>query len=205
MNTDREILKRVYTAKTKEELMDAYNEWAKDYDTDLSEFGYEAPLESVSKFLKYVSPDQNVIDAGCGTGLVGSMLKEHGFRGIHGLDYSVEMLQVAEGKSVYEKLYHADLTLPLEIEADIYDALICVGTFTYGHVSADAFDSLVKIVKPGGHIVFTVREGAYDDMNYRKKMVQMEHDSLWELKELTDAVYFSGEEITCKVCVYKVL
>lgn len=205
MNTEKNILKKVYNAKSKEELMDAYDSWAKQYDSDLEEFGYEAPVESVRMFLRYVSADSHVLDAGCGTGLVGALLRDNGFSRLHGLDYSSMMLKAADKKRIYNKLFHADLTLPLDILPDTYDALICVGTFTYGHVSCDAFDSLVRIVRPGGNIVFTVREGAYDDMNYRDKMVQMEYEKLWELKEMANAVYFSGEKVNCKVCSYVVL
>ncbi|WP_022849664.1 class I SAM-dependent DNA methyltransferase [Limisalsivibrio acetivorans] len=205
MNTEKSILKKVYTAKTKEELMEAYNEWAREYDGDLEEFGYQAPVESVNTFLKYVDSDAKVIDVGCGTGLVGSLLCKNGFCGIHGLDYSKDMLEVAGEKDIYDNLFHADLTMPLDLKEKAYDALICVGTFTYGHVESDAFERILSLVKPGGHIVFTVREGAYDDLNYREKMVEMEAKKLWELKEMTDAVYFSGENVSCKLCTYEVL
>jgi len=205
MNTDKEILKKVYTAKTKSELMSAYDEWAGDYEKDLDDFGYRAPLESVGRFLKYVPASAEIMDAGCGTGLVGYLLSENGCENISGLDYSEKMLTEAHKKNIYKELFHADLTRDIDIQPDSYDALICVGTFTYGHVHSDAFDRIADIVKPGGYIVFTVREGAYEELEYRKKMVQMEYDGVWELQELTDAVYFSDDQIHCKLAVYKVL
>ncbi|PLX68567.1 MAG: class I SAM-dependent methyltransferase [Denitrovibrio sp.] len=205
MNTNKEILKKVYSAETTEELMEAYGAWAKGYDADLADFGYRAPSESVNLFMKYVPAEAKVIDVGCGTGQVGILLAEQNFADIDGMDYSKEMLEVAGEKSVYAELFHTDITKPLNVKARKYDALICVGTFTYGHVAGDAFERLANIVKSGGYIVFTVREGAYDELNYRDKMVQMEYNKIWELKELVDAVYFKEEEIGCKIAVYRVL
>ena len=50
------------------------------------------------------------------------------------LDYSKEMLDEAEKKGVYRKYIQADLSRPVDIEDNRYDAIVCVGTFTYGHV-----------------------------------------------------------------------
>jgi len=203
MNTGKEILKKVYTAKSKSELMEAYNNWAEEYDKDLDEFGYKAPAETVEYFVKYVNKGTRIIDVGCGTGLVGELLTARGFGNIDGLDYSENMLEVAKTKNIYKELIHADLSKKLNLSNNLYDALICVGTFTYGHVQKEAFESLAQIVKPGGHIIFTVREGAYDDLCYRDKMVEMEVRKIWELKEMVDAVYFTDDNISCKICVYE--
>ena len=46
------------------------------------------------------------------------------------------------------------MNLPLDIETDSYDAVICSGSFSYCHIIATAFDELVRITKPGGFICF---------------------------------------------------
>ena len=47
MVTDNQTLEKVYTAKNHEELMDAYKDWAADYDADtVDRFGYVAHAPS---------------------------------------------------------------------------------------------------------------------------------------------------------------
>ena len=97
MSNRKEIHDRVLNAAGKDELMAAYKEWADKYDTDLiDEMGYVAPVIAGKLLLKYVNdPAVEILDAGCGTGLVGAFLSENGYSNITGLDYSPEMLSQA--------------------------------------------------------------------------------------------------------------
>ena len=58
----------------------------------------------------------------------------------------------AESKGVYQQLFKEDMNKDLSIPDDSYDATICVGTFTYAHVGSSAFDKLIRVTHPGGHI-----------------------------------------------------
>ncbi|MFW5733867.1 MAG: class I SAM-dependent DNA methyltransferase [Oceanidesulfovibrio sp.] len=205
INMDKAIFDKVYNAKDHEILMDAYKDWAGKYDSDLAEEGYVAPAASAAVLDNYLE-DKNayILDAGCGTGLVGELLAKAGYKNQDALDYSKEMLDEAAKKGVYKKLLQADMTKPLEIADDTYDAIICVGTFTYGHVGPDAFGELIRVTRNGGYICFTVREGAYEEHDYRKHMLKLEGKGCWELEELREADYIKGDNVTCKVCLYRV-
>lgn len=207
MVTKNQTLEKVYTAKNHEELMEAYKDWASDYDTDtVDNFGYVAHVASANALNKMVEKkDAYILDAGCGTGLVGEELARKGYDTMDALDYSKEMLDEAEQKKIYRRLFQADLSKPLDIETDRYDAVVCTGTFTYGHVKASAFDELVRITKPGGIICFTIREGAYEDYGYRQRMIALEQQKSWELLSMYDTDYLKNENIKCKMCTYKVL
>lgn len=202
---DKAIFDKVYNAKDHDVLMDAYKDWAGQYDADLEQEGYVAPAAAAAILDTYVE-DKNayILDAGCGTGQVGALLAKAGYTTMDALDYSEDMLAEAEKKNVYKKLTQADLTRPLDIADNTYDAIICVGTFTYGHVGPDSFGELIRITKDGGYICFTVREGAYEDHDYRKHMLNLEGTGCWELEELRQADYIRGESVTCKVCLYRV-
>lgn len=45
--------------------------------------------------------DVRILDLGCGTGLVGEQLYNMGYKNIDGIDFSDELLKVAESKKVY--------------------------------------------------------------------------------------------------------
>ena len=206
MISDNKTLDKVYTARTHEELMDAYKDWAGNYDADtVDHFGYVAHIATAKGLDRFMEDRSGrVLDAGCGTGLVGEVLADMGYEKMDALDYSREMLDEAEKKDVYEQCIHADLSKQLEIEDNTYDAVTCVGTFTYGHVDANAFDELIRVTKPGGIICFTIREGAYEDYGYRQKMIDLELKNAWELLAMEDEDYLKNEGVSCKLCTYKV-
>lgn len=186
--------------------MDAYKDWAQDYDGDTVEnFGYVAHVVSAKALNKFLPQRETaILDAGCGTGLVGELLREMGYQTIDALDYSREMLQVAQDKGVYDAYHHADLSKPLLMDQNTYDAVICVGTFTYGHVGPQAFEELIRITKPRGVICFTIRDGAFEEYDFRENMVSLEREGAWELLEMSDAPYLSKEGVNCKLCTFAV-
>jgi len=68
------------------------------------------------------------------------------------------MLAEARQKRVYQALDCMDMNQPLAIAADAYDAVTCIGTFTSTHVAPEALFELVRVTRPGGAVVFTVRD-----------------------------------------------
>ena len=102
--------------------------------------------------------DLRILDVGAGTGLVGSFLRDHGYSNIDALDISQKMLDEAKKLNIYKDMFCVALgEKPIPgIENDQYDAAICVGTLTVGHVKPVALDEIVRIVKPGERIVFKI-------------------------------------------------
>ncbi len=205
MANRKEIHDRVLNAKSKEELAEAYGEWAEQYDTDLiGEMGYVAPTIASELLLEYVGNKQaRILDAGCGTGLVGENLNQKGYVNIEGLDYSEQMLKKARSKEVYVKLHQGDLTSQIDLFDNSYDAIISVGTFTCGHVGPEAFDELIRITKPGGHVCFTVRDRAWDEDNYRLAMDKIEKRGDWQCLDEKTTKYIEQDGSNCNICIYQ--
>jgi len=206
MSKRKEIHDRVLNAASTDELMAAYREWADKYDDDLlNEMGYVAPIFTCKLLQTYLfGKDAYILDAGCGTGLVGALMHKDGYRNIEGIDYSRHMLDKAREKDVYQALHQADLTQPLKMPDDTYDAIVSVGIFTCGHVGPDALDELARITKPGGVVCFTVREQAWEEDDYPQRLRDMENNDIWELHELRTTDYIKQEGARCKVCLYKI-
>lgn len=205
MSARESILEKVYNPADSQELMSAYSDWAAEYDRDtVEEFGYVGYKVCAELMDKHLNGDfkAHILDAGCGTGLVAEILQPRGYASQDGLDYSREMLDQAEKKGVYENLFQMDLTRPLDIKDNTYDAVVCAGTLTYGHVGPQVFSEFVRITKPGGIICFTIREGAYEDYDYRKQMLRMENEGAWELVEMLDEDYYR-DKVKGKMCVYR--
>ncbi|WP_419787432.1 class I SAM-dependent DNA methyltransferase [Pseudodesulfovibrio sp.] len=207
MQETPEIWIATYEAKTPEELSEAYRLWACDYDHDTCEgMGYVGPKVAADLLDRHLdSCKAKVLDAGCGTGLVGKSLNQMGYERLHAMDISKDMLAEAENKDVYDKLFQADMSRNLHIAADSYDATICVGAFTYAHVGPEAFDELARITRPGGYICFSLRDGAYQEYGYRQRLLALEENNVLELKEMLDTDYLSKEDVSAKYCICEVL
>ncbi|MDX1520821.1 MAG: class I SAM-dependent methyltransferase [Anaerolineae bacterium] len=180
---------------TVETVKDFYAKWAEDYDADVSDEAYVAP-RIVVKLLTGLAPDEavgivpgdpalEIIDAGCGTGLVGIILREHGYRHIDGFDLSPEMVEKAAALGLYRELKgDIDLTHPLTAYHNrLYDVAICCGVFTLGHAPPTALQQLIDLVKPGGLIILSTRTSYYDQSNYQAVSDAYERDG--RLKLLT--------------------
>ena len=206
MSKRRDIHDRVLNATSTEELMTVYGEWAEKYDHDLlDEMGYVAPMIACDLLKRYLDRKAaRILDAGCGTGIVGQLLHQGGYGNIEGLDYSPQMLAQAEGKGIYTALHRGDLTKTLAIGDNAYDAVISVGTFTCGHVGPEAFGELVRITSPGGFLCFTVREQAWDADDYRARVQAIEAGGRWIEQEVLTADYIREEDARCKVCLFSV-
>ncbi len=206
MKKTPKLWEATYEADTDSQLLNAYQKWAALYDKDTCDtMGYVGP-QVAAKQLDYHLDSKacRVLDAGCGTGLVGKVLSGLGYQNLDAMDFSQDMLEEAEKKSVYDRLFNEDMNKPLSFDDNTYDATICVGTFTYAHVGPEAFSELLRVTRPGGYITFTIRDGAYEAYGYRDKMLDMEALDQWELQELRQENYLVHEGVTAKFFTYQV-
>ncbi len=207
MSGSEHLWQETYEAKNPEELSQAYKKWAPMYEHDtVKRMGYVAPTMASRLLDNYLeSQESSIMDAGCGTGLVGKALTELGYSKLEAMDYCEHMLAEADKKNIYGNMMQVDMNQPLEIPDNSYDASICVGAFTYAHLGPDAFNELARITRPEGFVCFTVRDGAYQQYGYRARMLEMEHLGVWELQEMIHDPYLVDEKVTAKFCLYKVL
>jgi len=190
----------------KKELEELYRVWADNYDYDVVEvIGYVGHFITTEILLKYVDNSKSkILDAGCGTGLVGEVLHEKKFNNIVGIDFSQSMLEQAFKKNVYQSLDLADLTEKLIYKDNTFDAIICAGTFTCGHVGPEAFFELIRVTKTGGYISFTVRDQEWDCLPYEETIKELEEKNLWFCMERFITDYNVAESVSCQLCLYKV-
>ncbi len=151
-------LGKVYDAKAPEQVAAAYDAWADSYDAEMAAAGYRHPSIGCALLARHAPRGTGpVLDAGCGTGLLGDWLGILGFEPIEGLDLSAGMLAVARAKRRYVRLHQLSLGQPLPFADGQFGAVISTGVFTTGHVGAEALPELIRITKSGGPLVLTVK------------------------------------------------
>ena len=196
---DKDVSKKVpiYKLKTTEEIMKYYDEWGTNnkYDKDMVEWDYTGPKETVEAFKKYANNKEiKIYDAGCGTGLVGVELKNSGYTNFDGVDLSQKLLDLVP-KGLYKNLSKADLNKPLNIKDNEYDAVLCVGTFTFGHVKPPALDEFIRITKNKGLLCFTINEGIYEKYGFDKKIKGLSDNKSWIMKEFFKSDYIASKNV----------
>lgn len=162
-------LSRVYDNPAEKQAL--FDDWAPTYDHDLvDELGYVADAEACRHFESLV-PDRaaRILDAGCGTGLVGRRLYQAGYRDLHGSDYAEKMLVQAGASGVYRSLVRHDLTRPVVTETP-YDAAIAVGVFAFSVLSAEHLENITSSLKPGGFALVTVNGKAWNEVGWPEKL-----------------------------------
>ena len=160
-----------YSLKTPEDSKKLYKKWAKTYDKDFAlNSNYLSPKKISSFFNQYSKKtDIPILDVGAGTGLVGELLYRKGNKKIIGIDISAEMLDQAKLKGCYSSLIEADITKKIPLKNNTIGAVVSAGTFTHGHVGADAFDELLRITKPGGLFVLSINSKMFIKGGFKKK------------------------------------
>lgn len=187
------ILSRVNHLRPGESSQDLYDQWASDYDQHLLEdFGYLSPLVAARALAEEIDQrDGEIIDFGCGTGLVGMALRQQGFDTVDGVDISTGMLERAREKNAYRELIQADLTQALEIETGRYQAGFCVGSMGAGHVGAQHCSELLRCIAPGGLFIICINAMHYAPEGFQQSFSSMQDDGLWRIKQLSEFNYMS--------------
>jgi len=159
---------------------------------------------SVQIFHKHLSDkNQKIIDVGCGTGLVGLELKKLGYTNFDGIDISKEMINIAKDRG-YQSLFLGNLNESLHLESNSYDAALCVGVFTHGHVGPSRLKELTRIVKSQGLLCFTVNEDVYESYGFDKVIKELETKKVWKLLEFCKQDYMTKKNVMGFYCVARV-
>ena len=197
----------IYKLKKTDEVMKYYDEWGKGnkYDKDMVDWNYTGPKETAEVFTKYCQDkDVKIYDAGCGTGLVGVELKKYGFKNFYGADLSQKLLDLVP-KDLYRKLDKIDLNKSIQEEDNLFDAIMCVGTFTFGHVKPPALDEFIRITKNKGLICFTINEGIHEEYGFDKKIEQLNKDNKWKEVEFFKSNYIASKDVNAWLGIYEVI
>jgi ubiquinone/menaquinone biosynthesis C-methylase UbiE len=199
------LLERAYALDSDEKSRALYRDWAETYDdTMLQGLQYLSP-QTVARLLADHLADRQaeVLDIGCGTGLLGQGLAGHGFTTIDGLDVSPEMVQVAQRRGVYRNFIVADLNQPLAIADARYGGMSCCCTFTHGHVGAGCLDELFRVLRPGAPFAFTEKLEVLESLGFRARLAELvQLGRIRQVHFAHDRHYATSQQPDGVFCVY---
>ncbi len=205
--TNHGILDRVYEAQGLDELRKLYDDWAATYDSTISgAYRYCGHEMVVARLRPCLGDDAAILDAGAGSGMVGLAAAKAGFRNVDAMDLSVGMLEVAKERGVYRTVGTGILGGALDYPDDAYDAVASSGVFTPGHAPPSAFDELIRIVRPGGYICFTLRHDVTPP-GFPEKFDELSSAGLWEEVDVSEpfqSMPGAGEDYLHRIWLFRV-
>ncbi|WP_377889944.1 class I SAM-dependent methyltransferase [Alkalihalobacillus sp. R86527] len=183
--------------------------WANEYEqsVQMSEDRESYPFAGYKEILNAIynevmqSKGAKVLDIGFGTGVLASRLYEAG-HDINGIDFSNEMIRIAQLKMPYAHLIEWDLSngLPEHFKQKQYDFII--STYALHHISDQEkvtfIEELLPKLSEGGKIL--IGDVAFEN---RSKLEECRHNNLHHWDE--DEFYFAFDEMkkalegTCKL------
>lgn len=135
-----------------------FDRFAASFDAKLAHLGYRAPalcLDVVRRRLGAADGARVVLDAGCGTGLCGPLLRPYA-RQLIGVDLSAGMLDRARPRGAYDSLVQGELGAWLAGCTARFDLVVSADTLCYFGALQPVLAAACSAVRPGGWLVFTV-------------------------------------------------
>jgi predicted TPR repeat methyltransferase len=129
-----------------------FDEFAPGFDAQLvGALGYDIPekLCTAVRELALPGPLLDTLDAGCGTGLCGPLLRPLS-RTLTGVDLSPKMLEQAAKRGVYDALACEDLAAFLTREQVPFDLIVAADVLVYFGDLAPVFSAAASALKSGG-------------------------------------------------------
>lgn len=128
---------------------------------------YKLPRDVAQKIIEWY-PDHkvDVLDLGCGTGLLGACLGPVN-GALIGVDLSQQMIDQAAVHQVYHRFHRVNILDALAATpADHYDVITALDVFIYVGELDTAIPNACRILTDGGRFVFSCEAGAGDQADY---------------------------------------
>ena len=156
-----------------------------------------APEHAVELLASRLKPEDHpqLLDAGCGTGLVGRALKAKGFHDVVGIDPSSESLDVAAKAQSYRALAEADFgSLPLNLSDGSFSGLVSVGALSDVANLEEVLREFCRVVHPKGTIVVTERSDLFDERRTGDVFKALEADESWKIITVTEPLPYLPDD-----------
>ena len=136
-------------------VKDLFDNYSNNFEKSLvNNLKYSAP-KLIAKTLLEIKNLGNVIDMGCGTGLIGKEIKQY-CNNLIGVDISQKMLDLANKKNIYDELYKSEIKTYLTKKELNFDLFIFADVFIYIGKLNHILDLIKSKNQRKGHLIFTI-------------------------------------------------
>lgn len=138
-------------------VRETFDRFAGSFDQVLTRLEYRAPrLVTAALAAEFPQPTQSlgILDAGCGTGLCGPLLRPYAQR-LVGVDLSPAMLEKARRVGAYDELVEAELTAYMNGATAAFDVVVSADTLVYFGALNEVLTATGDALRPDGLLIST--------------------------------------------------
>jgi predicted TPR repeat methyltransferase len=151
-------------------VREVFDRFADSFDEQLlKNLDYRAPqvlVDVLTGVLGTADGALDVLDAGCGTGLCGPLIRAHARR-LDGVDLSGGMLEKARLRGGYDRLVTAELTAYLQDHPETWDVVLSADTLVYFGDLEEVLAATHEALRAGGRVAFTLEAMEADEVGAR--------------------------------------
>lgn len=149
-------------------VRELFDQTAAAFDVKLEQLRYRAPQLVVDALIRHAQQASfaTVLDAGCGTGLCGPLLRARCQR-LVGIDLSANMIERARARTAYDELIAAELSAFMRAQPNSFDAVISADTLVYFGALEEPLSAAHETLHVGGLLVFTLEALPPSETSYR--------------------------------------
>lgn len=167
MDPQNPIARHMAAATTQEHVPDRaddqyvaklFDGFAGSFDSSLEALGYRAPqllAAALGDHLHTQSGRFDILDAGCGTGLCGPLLRSTA-KSLTGVDLSPGMIEKATARRIYDELIVAELTAFMHSRRAAFDVVLSADTLCYFGALEEPIAAARECLRSKGLLAFTV-------------------------------------------------
>src|SRR5690606_18686156 len=144
-------------------VRELFDRFAARFDEQLvGKLDYRAPQLRVEALEAEPEARMDVLDAGCGTGLCGPLLRAQAAT-LVGVDLSEGMVAAARRRGGYDRLVVGELTAFIDADEAAYDAIVSADTLVYFGDLEEVVSASWRALRPRGRLAFTVEALAAEE------------------------------------------
>jgi predicted TPR repeat methyltransferase len=179
-------------------VADLFDSYADDFEHDVTfNLKYEIPILLADVVKRYASSNSlDILDMGCGTGLVGEHVRPLA-RSLTGVDLSANMLDRARQRQIYDHLFCCDLIEFLQTRDKAYDLAVAADVFIYVGELSLVFQAVRRALRVGGLFCFSIE--ATDDSDFVLRSTLRYAHSIGYVRKLASRYQFIVETIEPQV------
>jgi predicted TPR repeat methyltransferase len=139
-------------------IVKTFDGFAASFNAQLERLDYAAPQLVAARLIEhplYLSGRATLLDAGCGTGWCGPLLRSTAGR-LVGVDLSNRMLEQARERKVYDELHESELTGFMVSRPATFDIIVLADVLCYFGRLEDAVSAAHDALLAGGLLCFSV-------------------------------------------------
>jgi len=160
-------------------VREAFDGYAPHFETSMTQLSYRAHemlFSALQEVLGELQKDQlgNVLDIGCGTGLLGEKLRQFA-KELRCVDASGKMLEVARKKDIYDHCLQASIVTAVKAQTDI-DTVLASDVLPFVGPLEDLFKSAGQTLRSGALLGFTVEGMEFQPKIPHEEQGQITHE-----------------------------